>query len=62
VTWLRYWRGRWRLRFGFCPLCYSSPPNKTCPICAGWYEYGGNLSDAKRDIWRARWDSRAWAT
>jgi len=44
VTWLRYWRGRWRLRFGFCPLCYSSPPNKTCPICAGWYEYGGNLS------------------
>lgn len=51
---LRWWRGLWRLRFGLCPACYSSPPDRTCPVCAGNYAYGPRLADGVRVEWRKR--------
>lgn len=60
---LRYWRGRWRLAWRYCPACNSSPPRPGCPVCDGSYDYGahasglgGPLSDEGRRVWRARWD------
>lgn len=45
--------GGWRLRFGFCPMCDSSPPRQDCPVCLGSYEYGHQVSADKRREW---WD------
>jgi hypothetical protein len=56
IGWLRYGRGRWRLKRGYCPVCYSSPPQSLCPVCQGSYSYGPNMTDARRDRWRARLD------
>lgn len=58
LSWGRYWRGRWRLLLGFCPLCNSSPPRRICPICQGSYVYGRkHLSDRRKAKWRARLDA-----
>jgi hypothetical protein len=48
-------KGWWRLKFGYCPLCDSSPPRKDCPICIGSYEYGQDANDAVRGLWRERY-------
>lgn len=54
----RYWAGRHRLYWGFCPRCDSSPPDRACPICEGSYAYGrARLTDSRRAQWRARWDA-----
>lgn len=47
--------GWWRLRFGFCPLCNSSPPNPRCSVCLGHRPYGRELDPAKKEVWKARW-------
>lgn len=52
----RYWKGLLWIRQGFCPYCYSSPPNPKCPVCEGTYEYSYNLAPGTRDLWRKRWD------
>lgn len=54
--WLIYWRGRNRLRSGYCPECYSSPPDPDCPICDGWHRYGPGLPEYRRTQWRRLWD------
>lgn len=55
--WSTYWRGRRRLRFGWCPRCNSSPPRPDCDVCEGTYEYGPALTPARRLLWRARWEA-----
>ena len=55
--WLMRFVGRRRLRYGFCPLCNSSPPNPDCPVCEGDYRYGHVLTEARRRLWRARWEA-----
>ncbi len=45
------------LRFGWCPLCNSSPPWLDCPVCEGSVFYGHELTDRRRAAWRARWDA-----
>jgi hypothetical protein len=52
---LKYWGGLWQLRFGFCPLCNSSPPYKHCPICWGNRNYGPKLSKVAKQQWKTRW-------
>lgn len=52
---MTYLLGLWRLRFGWCPACNSSPPLWHCQVCEGSYAYGPALSDAKRAQWRVRW-------
>lgn len=54
-------RGAWRLWWRYCPVCNSSPPRPSCPVCRGSYDYGahasgngGPLSDIQREIWRSR--------
>lgn len=51
-----YWRfrGWWRLKFGFCPYCDSSPPLKKCPVCDGSYSYGHDLTKQGKNIWKKR--------
>ena len=61
LPWPRWWvrlRGRARLRAGFCPACYSSPPLPDCPICRGTYDYGAAAPDWVVANWRDRWDAR----
>lgn len=48
-------RGWWRLRHGYCPLCYSSPPPPDCPVCRGSREYGPLIGAKQRNILTARW-------
>ncbi len=45
--------GWWRLKFGFCPMCDSSPPRNECPVCGGSYKYGHYLDKTGRKLW---WD------
>jgi hypothetical protein len=52
---LRKIRCWWRLRFGFCPLCYSSPPDDNCVVCGGDRHYGLPMSSAKKERWRQRY-------
>lgn len=47
--------GWWRIRYGFCPLCYSSPPSKRCPVCFGSYIYGAQLTGGEKDLWWRRY-------
>lgn len=54
--WYVYWRGRWWLRSGFCPNCYSSPPNDKCFVCEGDHNYGYRQSYGDRGRWVVRWD------
>lgn len=54
--WLRYWFGRYGLRHGWCPACNSSPPRSECRVCEGTHEYGPQLSDLRRALWRDRFD------
>lgn len=58
VSFYTYWRGRLRLYWGWCPACASSPPREGCEICDGAYDYGPGLPAGRRQLWRARWDSR----
>lgn len=51
-----YWRGIWRLRFGFCPECNSSPPDVFCWVCKGSYDYGEDLTETRKIEWRWVWD------
>lgn len=51
---LRWWRGVLRLRHGYCPLCNSSPPRKSCPVCLGDCKYGYEADSSKRLVWRER--------
>ena len=51
------WFGRRRLKHGFCPACYSSPPRPGCSVCDGEHQYGAGLDPAKRDLWQQRWDA-----
>lgn len=44
-------RGRWRVHYGFCPLCGSNPPVPSCIICLGDYEYGVDAVKSKRKDW-----------
>jgi hypothetical protein len=58
---LAYWRGRYRLRFGFCPNCNSSPPKTSCFVCRGSHDYYPMLTAHDRMLWRARWEAmRRW--
>lgn len=53
-----YWRrltGWWKLLFGFCPLCDSSPPKEFCYVCHGSYIYGHEASMSLRALWRERY-------
>lgn len=51
-----YCRGLTRIRAGFCPYCYSSPPQPDCPVCEGDQAYWGkNVDDYKRQLWKRRW-------
>jgi hypothetical protein len=52
---LKYLNGLYRLLFGVCPLCNSSPPRHRCIICGGSYAYGPRLSPEVRAQWRANW-------
>ncbi|HEX8321586.1 hypothetical protein [Longimicrobium sp.] len=61
--WLRYWVGRYRLAWKYCPVCNSSPPKMGCWVCEGSYDYGsspsglgGPLSAERALLWRTRWD------
>lgn len=45
-------RGWWRLKFGFCPLCCSSPPAPYCKVCLGSHFYGHQSTVAQREAWR----------
>lgn len=47
--------GWWRLRYGFCPLCNSSPPRRDCPVCEGDPHYWREADAAKRAMWRERY-------
>lgn len=54
----RWWvvlRGRSRLRFRVCPMCYSSPPRPSCPVCDGSYDYSYRASESQIRVWRSRW-------
>jgi len=51
---LRWWRGLMRLSYGYCPICNSSPPRKSCPVCFGSHVYGYELSTDNRLIWKNR--------
>lgn len=60
---LRYWAGRYRLAWRYCPACNSSPPRPECPVCQGSYEYGthasglgGPLTDTMKRLWLDRWN------
>lgn len=53
-SWWVKLRGNWRLHFGFCPLCNSSPPLKACYVCRGEENVGPLLSPSEEDIWRGR--------
>ena len=56
--WIVKYRGLNWLSSGFCPCCYSSPPRDDCPICLGHSNYGPNLHDETRALWRTRWLQR----
>jgi len=49
--WWRYPIRMWRLKHGFCPLCNSSPPDKSCPVCYGTYMYGNQISEYRQKKW-----------
>lgn len=56
--WWVYWRGRMWLagKYGCCPHCYSSPPNPSCFICLGNYNYGRKLNPVVKYSWLQDWD------
>jgi hypothetical protein len=54
IKWLRYANGMWRLRYGCCPVCNSSPPEPICPICHGDYRYGPRMTTTRKELWRRR--------
>lgn len=54
----RYWLGRWRMRYGFCPKCYSSPPLSSCSICSGERLYGPHIRPATLKTWRLLWEAQ----
>lgn len=56
--WYVYWRGRMWLagKYGSCPNCYSSPPNKNCFVCKGTYDYGPKLHWGRKRVWLNRWN------
>jgi len=56
ISFWRYWLGRWRLRWGFCPWCDSSPPDQDCIVCEGTYDYGPPSDDVWAQ-WRRRWEA-----
>lgn len=60
MSFWKYWRGRWRLHFGWCPECNSSPPRLFCPVCQGSHKYGTHDENAplRIDRWRRIWESR----
>lgn len=45
---------RARLRLGYCPACYSSPPRDDCPVCLGERDYGSAITQEHREVWRKR--------
>lgn len=49
-------RGLRRLKHGFCPGCYSSPPRPECPLCEGEVEYGPFRTE-RADLIRQRWEA-----
>lgn len=51
---LRIKLGLFRLKFGFCPLCDSSPPLAKCYVCRGSLVYGHLLDDETKAEWRQR--------
>lgn len=52
--WVRL-RGSWRLRRGYCPLCNSSPPRPSCPVCEGRHDYGPLIGGLRRNVLIYRW-------
>lgn len=56
--WIRWRIGLHRLRFGFCPVCNSSPPDISCPVCKGSRDYGrkpdGSISWEHHCLWVER--------
>jgi hypothetical protein len=51
----RYWVGRNRLAFGFCPECNSSPPQENCWVCLGTYNYGVYITPLLKRVWTDKW-------
>lgn len=49
IDWLIYWRGCWRIYWGFCPVCNSDAPLlDNCKFCGsfrGWRD-----KTARRDM------------
>lgn len=57
--WLTYRRGKRRLRHGYCPQCYSSPPLLDCWVCKGSREYGPlHKHDTHIGMWALAWERR----
>lgn len=55
LSWLKYKRGLSRLSKGYCPICYSSPPDPKCIICQGSYKYGHDIPERLRKDWAFWW-------
>lgn len=58
--WFKYWQGRIRLWWGFCPACNSdSPELYTCKICDGYCNssphYEWPIRKFTRMLWWCRW-------
>jgi len=49
--WFRYPIRMMWLSMGYCPLCNSSPPIDTCPVCMGSWLYGPGLVGARKALW-----------
>lgn len=56
AAWLLWTLGNRRLRHGFCPGCYSSPPRPECPLCEGELQYGPFDPETSR-LLGTRWDA-----
>lgn len=51
-----YYRGKRRIKRGYCPMCNSHPPNPVCPICEGNHNYAYNITDETKQLWTNRWN------
>ena len=60
-NWLRYWQGRIRLWWGFCPKCNSDAPELySCEICDGYCSssspfYEWPIHPLTKRRWKNRW-------
>lgn len=49
---LKMFLGWTRLRNDYCPMCFSSPPKPSCPVCLGSYRYGPSNDQERRQEWK----------